>query len=90
MGLLLSAFYLGYPILQLPAGMISERYGAKYIIGIAMTNCTLLTFVTPFVTTYGDWRGLWIVRFFQGLWQVNMCHRMIMKKVVFTNSESLL
>jgi ACS family glucarate transporter-like MFS transporter len=45
-----SLFYVTYSLLQIPAGIIYERYGIKRILAVAILLTSLLTFVTGTVT----------------------------------------
>jgi len=47
MGTVLSAFFLGYFLTQIPGGWLSDRWGAKGILGGAVTWWSLVTMATP-------------------------------------------
>jgi ACS family glucarate transporter-like MFS transporter len=51
MGTVLSAFFLGYFLTQIPGGWFSDRWGAKGILGGAVTWWSLVTMFTPFAQT---------------------------------------
>jgi ACS family sodium-dependent inorganic phosphate cotransporter len=51
MGTVLSAFFLGYFLTQIPGGWLSDRWGAKGILGGAVTWWSLVTMLTPFAHT---------------------------------------
>jgi ACS family sodium-dependent inorganic phosphate cotransporter len=51
MGTILSAFFLGYFITQIPGGWLSDRWGAKGILGGAVTWWSCVTMLTPFAST---------------------------------------
>src|ERR1043165_2945668 len=51
MGTILSAFFLGYFLTQIPGGWLSDRWGAKSILGGAVTWWSLVTMLTPFAQT---------------------------------------
>lgn len=53
--LILSSFFWGYIITQIPAGQLAERCGAKYLLLVSMFICSLLTTVTPLCASYGGW-----------------------------------
>uniref|UniRef100_A0A1B6D0T1 Major facilitator superfamily (MFS) profile domain-containing protein n=1 Tax=Clastoptera arizonana TaxID=38151 RepID=A0A1B6D0T1_9HEMI len=67
-GLILSSFFWGYVITQLPGGIISERFGGKYVLGFGMLLSATGTLLTPAVSRLGP---LWLVglRFIIGLGQ---------------------
>lgn len=46
-GLILSAFYWGYSVGQIPASFIIQRYGAKWIFGLSVTIPSFLTMLVP-------------------------------------------
>ncbi|XP_076262845.1 sialin-like isoform X1 [Rhynchophorus ferrugineus] len=68
-GLILSSFYWGYVITHIPGGMIAERFGGKYSLGLGMLCTALFTFITPFViyATNGNWVWVVVVRILEGL-----------------------
>jgi MFS family permease len=47
MGWVLTAFFLGYTLSMIPAGMYIDHYGAKRTLGIGMTWWSLFTALTP-------------------------------------------
>lgn len=50
-GTILSAFFVGYFLTQLPGRWLANRFGGKGIIGCAVLWWSLATFVTPFAST---------------------------------------
>ncbi|XP_050311165.1 sialin-like isoform X4 [Anthonomus grandis grandis] len=68
-GIILSSFYWGYVITHIPGGMIAERFGGKYSLGLGMLCTAIFTFVTPFViyATNGSWVSVVAVRVLEGL-----------------------
>ncbi|XP_066254786.1 putative inorganic phosphate cotransporter isoform X2 [Euwallacea similis] len=68
-GLILSSFYWGYVITHIPGGMIAERFGGKYSLGLGMLCTAIFTFLTPFViyATGGSWVSVVVVRVLEGL-----------------------
>lgn len=65
-GYLLSAFFYGYVITQIPFGILAKRYGSKYFLGIGMLINSLFGLLVP-VAAYWGYTWLIIVRFIQGL-----------------------
>lgn len=63
--MLLGAFFYGYVITQIPAGFLSERYGAKWIYGVSLFFTGLLALLTPFAARF-HWLVFFGVRFLQG------------------------
>jgi len=51
MGTVLSAFFVGYFLTQVPGGWLSDRWGAKGILGWAVAWWSLITMLTPFART---------------------------------------
>ena len=46
-GAVMSAFFLGYVILQIPAGYLSDRFGGKWVLGLGVLFWSLFTLLTP-------------------------------------------
>ncbi len=51
MGTVLSAFFVGYFLTQVPGGWLSDRWGSKGVLGGAVTWWSLVTMLTPFART---------------------------------------
>lgn len=66
---ILSAFFWGYPVLQIIAGNIAEKFGAKQLIFVAMTSTGLLTIIIPMLADWGYFT-VCILRILQGVLQV--------------------
>ncbi|HJY81143.1 MAG TPA: ACS family MFS transporter [Candidatus Binatia bacterium] len=49
-GTILSAFFVGYLLTQLPGGWLADRFGGKSVIGFAVAWWSLATFLTPFAS----------------------------------------
>jgi ACS family D-galactonate transporter-like MFS transporter len=52
MGVVMSAFFWSYALLQLPAGMLADRFGQKKVLGLAVLWWSLATAVTGFATGF--------------------------------------
>ncbi|ESO99487.1 hypothetical protein LOTGIDRAFT_113326 [Lottia gigantea] len=63
---LLSSFFYGYIILQLPGGWIASKFGAKRLVGAMMTLAGLITITMPLVAKKGI-IYMYISRFLVGL-----------------------
>lgn len=50
-GIILGSFYAGYIISHLPGGLLSERYGGKYTLGIGILSTAVFTILTPLVVS---------------------------------------
>lgn len=47
-GMIQSAFFVGYILLQIPAASLADRYGAKKFIMVCIGGSSLITLITPF------------------------------------------
>ncbi|XP_068145044.1 putative inorganic phosphate cotransporter [Drosophila tropicalis] len=66
---MLSSFFWGYIVTQVPGGYVAQRYGAKMLLLSGLLACAMLTLLSPMAVQYGGWQALCIVRFVQGLTQ---------------------
>ncbi|XP_022123261.2 putative inorganic phosphate cotransporter [Pieris rapae] len=65
----LSSFFWGYMLTQIPAGQIAHFFGAKYMLfGALLINC-FVSFCFPWAAFYGGWIVTALCRFLQGLSQ---------------------
>lgn len=69
-GYLLSSFFYGYVITQIPFGILAKRYGSKYFLGIGMLINSLFGLLVPVSANFGYY-WLLVVRFIQGLGEVS-------------------
>jgi MFS family permease len=67
-GTILSAFFYGYIVTQIPGGYLATRYGGKYVFGIGVLCSSILNIITPFVAPYQE--ALIAARILDGLFQV--------------------
>lgn len=77
MGVVISAFFIGYSIMQIPGGWLSDHFGSKTVILIAMTLWSIFTFTTGHASTLA---GLLFLRFVFGLCEgpyAGSCYRAI-------------
>lgn len=54
--LILSSFFWGYVVTQVPAGQIAQRWGAKQLLLWSMILCSALTLLTPMCAEIGGWK----------------------------------
>ncbi|HSB96361.1 MAG TPA: MFS transporter, partial [Spongiibacteraceae bacterium] len=47
-GLVLSSFFIGYMLFQIPSGYLANRFGGKWVLGIAVAWWSIFTIITPF------------------------------------------
>lgn len=48
-GTILASLFWGYTTLQVPAGLLTVKYGGSSLLSIAIFGSSVLTFLTPFV-----------------------------------------
>ena len=65
-GVILGSFYIGYMITQIYGGLLSDRIGAKIVLGTGLIVWSLFTLVTP-VAFYGGMIALVVARIGMGL-----------------------
>ena len=70
-GLILSSFFWGYVVTHLPGGMLAEKFGGKYILGLGILSTAVFTLLTPLAATYGGAGWLIAVRILEGLGEVS-------------------
>ncbi|CAH2106479.1 unnamed protein product [Euphydryas editha] len=66
-GLLLSAFYYGYVVTHLPGGLLAEKFGGKWTLGLSLLCTSLSTILTPLVVGLWGGVGLFCMRVLSGL-----------------------
>ncbi|XP_050437262.1 putative inorganic phosphate cotransporter isoform X2 [Adelges cooleyi] len=67
--LILSAFFWGYLIMNLPAAMLGRRYNNQMLLAMSMILTVALSLVTPTLVVAFDWPVLVFIRFLQGITQ---------------------
>ena len=65
-GAVMSAFFLGYVTLQIPAGYLSDRFGGKWVLGLGVLFWSLFTLLTPASALLGI-STLLVCRFLMGV-----------------------
>uniref|UniRef100_A0A336LZS5 Putative inorganic phosphate cotransporter n=1 Tax=Culicoides sonorensis TaxID=179676 RepID=A0A336LZS5_CULSO len=68
-GVVLSSFFWGYVITQIPAGQLAQKFGPKILLLISIGTCSALAVFTPIVASLGGWQALVALRGLQGLSQ---------------------
>jgi MFS family permease len=48
LGIVISAFFLGYAAMQVPGGWLADRFGSKYVIVVAIAMWSVFTVMTSF------------------------------------------
>jgi len=69
-GLILSSFFYGYIVTQIPGGWLANKLGGKRVFGYGIFLSSILCLITPLATTYGGVPALMVVRILQGLAEV--------------------
>ncbi|KAL9917688.1 major Facilitator Superfamily Transporter 12 isoform 3-T3 [Glossina fuscipes fuscipes] len=67
--LILSSFFWGYVLAQVPASMLARRFGGKIILGGATAVSAVITVFHPLAVVKGDWQLLCFLRVLVGLMQ---------------------
>ncbi|KAL2718943.1 putative inorganic phosphate cotransporter isoform X3 [Vespula squamosa] len=88
-GYLLSSFFYGYVITQIPFGILAKRYGSKYFLGIGMLINSLFGLLVP-VSAHWGFPWLMVVRFIQGLGEgpIVPCTHALLAKWIPPNERS--
>lgn len=66
--LILSSFFWGYVVAQMPASMLAKRFGGKIVLGGATAICSILTMFNPLAAN-GDWQVVCVLRVLIGFTQ---------------------
>ncbi|EDW58765.1 putative inorganic phosphate cotransporter isoform X2 [Drosophila virilis] len=66
--LILSSFFWGYVLSQVPSGLLAKRFGAKYVISLATAAGGILCFFHP-LAAEGGWINICVLRVLTGLVQ---------------------
>ncbi|KAJ0176878.1 hypothetical protein K1T71_008057 [Dendrolimus kikuchii] len=67
--MILSSFFWGYIMLQIPAGMLAGRFGGKFLIFASMASTGVVNLLVPFAAVKGDWIAVCACRVMMGLTQ---------------------
>ncbi|XP_034476547.1 putative inorganic phosphate cotransporter isoform X3 [Drosophila innubila] len=67
--LVLSSFFWGYVLTQVPAGVLARKFGAKATILTGLSTCSMLNLFTPMCAKLGGWQLLCAVRLLEGVCQ---------------------
>lgn len=57
-GIILSSFFWGYLITQIPGGILSQRYGGKYVFMLGILLSAVCSLLTPNVVRFGKKKHL--------------------------------
>nr|CAD7257590.1 unnamed protein product [Timema shepardi] len=64
---ILSSFFWGYVVMQVPAGMLGQRFGPKLFLMGAMAVCSIFNMLTPLAAKWGGWGLVCACRIIQGV-----------------------
>lgn len=68
MGIAFSAFGWAYTAMQIPGGLVLDRFGARNVLGFGLIAWSVLTFVQGFVSLFASaFIGLFLLRFLMGI-----------------------
>ncbi|XP_055643877.1 putative inorganic phosphate cotransporter isoform X2 [Toxorhynchites rutilus septentrionalis] len=67
--IILSSFFWGYVVTQIPAGQLAQRVGAKILLLFSLGICSALAVLTPVIANSGGSKLLIVLRIVQGLAQ---------------------
>ncbi|XP_012272716.1 putative inorganic phosphate cotransporter [Orussus abietinus] len=68
-GYILSSFFWGYVLTQIPGGIVAQRWGPCRLYGLSVGICGLASLFGPLAAHYGGWKGLVFCRIVAGLCQ---------------------
>ncbi|XP_030382811.1 putative inorganic phosphate cotransporter [Scaptodrosophila lebanonensis] len=91
--LILSSFFWGYVAIQVPAGLLAKRYGAKIVLGAATAGGGVLAFFHPLAAATNDgWIAICVLRVLTGISQgtVYPCVHTLLAKWVPSTERSFL
>ncbi|XP_047991725.1 putative inorganic phosphate cotransporter isoform X1 [Leguminivora glycinivorella] len=88
-GYILSSFFYGYVITQIPFGILSKRFGARFFLGVGMLINSVFGLLVPIAAARG-YQWLILVRFIQGLGEgpIVPCSHAMLAKWIPPNERS--
>lgn len=66
-GLILSSFYIGYIVTHVPGGLLAEKFGGKWTLGLGILSTAVFTMLTPVAIQQGGSDWLIVTRVLMGL-----------------------
>ncbi|XP_063624605.1 putative inorganic phosphate cotransporter isoform X1 [Cydia splendana] len=66
---ILSSFFWGYVVLQVPGGLLAEKVGGSLLISISVGANSIISLILPTAAVYGGWYAVCACRVLQGLAQ---------------------
>lgn len=55
-GIILSSFYWGYLISQIPGGFLVQKFGGKSVLGVGIACCGVISLTTPYCIKIGKFQ----------------------------------
>ncbi|XP_049308319.1 putative inorganic phosphate cotransporter isoform X2 [Bactrocera dorsalis] len=89
---LLSSFFWGYFVTQIPGSQLAHRFGGKITLLLGIVLSALLALLTPLGVHLGDWQVLFGLRLCQGLLQGSTfasVHTLLSKWILVEERNSL-
>lgn len=80
---ILTAFFYGYVVTQIPFGILSKKYGAIYFLGFGMLINSIFGLFVPIAAEHSLF-ALIVVRFIQGLGEVSINNSNKTRLITFT------
>lgn len=65
-GLIIGAFYIGYCITHIPGGILSDIYGAKWVLLLGLLSTAIFTLLTPIIMYFSGAYGMICFRILVG------------------------
>ncbi|XP_046751153.1 sialin-like [Diprion similis] len=65
-GIILSSFFWGSTLTPIPGGILADKFGGKYVLGIGILSQAIFTMLTPLVVEAFDATGLIVLRILIG------------------------
>ncbi|XP_047991088.1 putative inorganic phosphate cotransporter isoform X2 [Leguminivora glycinivorella] len=66
---ILSSFFWGYVVLQVPGGLLADKVGGSLLISISIGANSIISLILPTAAVYGGWYAVCACRVLQGLAQ---------------------
>ncbi|XP_063239664.1 putative inorganic phosphate cotransporter [Bacillus rossius redtenbacheri] len=88
-GYLLSGFFYGYVLTQIPFGIAAKKYGSRYFLGVGMLVNSVFSLLVPISAEWG-YGWLVVIRFIQGLGEgpIVPCTHALLAKWIPPNERS--
>ncbi|CAH2981075.1 unnamed protein product [Chilo suppressalis] len=67
--LILSSFFWGYVVMQIPSGILAKKFGGKPILLMSILSNALVCVLVPTLAAWGDWKLVCAARIVMGLTQ---------------------